>query len=122
MLDGDALWNLLPGTYEERDRLRDCILALRPDPRIERLVEVIRLTVEYVGTDMLPAIPGWSWNDALIKPARISEGIELSYGGPYKMEAKLAAIEALCVEMAQDGLPVMRHYTRRLRAIIKGGS
>lgn len=32
-----------------------------------QLCEAIRLTVEYVGTDMLPPIDGWSWYDALKK-------------------------------------------------------
>lgn len=31
------------------------------------LTEAIRLTVEYVGNDMLPPIEGWSWFDALTR-------------------------------------------------------
>lgn len=34
---------------------------------IKELCDAIRLTVEYVGLDMLPPIPGWSWYDALVK-------------------------------------------------------
>lgn len=32
---------------------------------IDELADAIRLTVEYVGNDTLPAIEGWSWYDAL---------------------------------------------------------
>ena len=34
---------------------------------IDELCEAIRLTVEYLGLDILPAQPGWSWYDALAK-------------------------------------------------------
>ena len=37
--------------------------------QIEELTEAIRFTVEYVGLDMLPPLPGWSWYDALLKYA-----------------------------------------------------
>jgi hypothetical protein len=33
----------------------------------EELADAIRLTVEYIGTDFLPARAGWSWFDALSK-------------------------------------------------------
>lgn len=36
---------------------------------IDELTEAIRFTVEYVGTDLLQAYPGWSWYDALKKYA-----------------------------------------------------
>jgi hypothetical protein len=36
---------------------------------IRELTEAIRFTVEYIGTDALPPIPGWSWYDALEKYA-----------------------------------------------------
>lgn len=36
---------------------------------VDDLVEAIRLTVEYVGNDTLPAVEGWSWYDALVKHA-----------------------------------------------------
>jgi hypothetical protein len=36
---------------------------------VRELTEAIRLTVEYAGNDLLPAIPGWSWYDALVKYA-----------------------------------------------------
>lgn len=36
---------------------------------IEELTEAIRFTVEYVGTETLPPIVGWSWFDALSKYA-----------------------------------------------------
>jgi hypothetical protein len=35
---------------------------------VEELTEALRLTREYVG-DVLPAIVGWSWYDALVKYA-----------------------------------------------------
>jgi len=38
-------------------------------PEIRELTEAIRLTVEYVGNDTLPALEGWSWFDALRKYA-----------------------------------------------------
>lgn len=34
---------------------------------VRELCEAIRLTVEYVGTDVLPPLEGWSWFDALAK-------------------------------------------------------
>lgn len=37
------------------------------DAAIRELTEAIRLTVEYVGNDTLPALEGWSWFDALRK-------------------------------------------------------
>jgi endogenous inhibitor of DNA gyrase (YacG/DUF329 family) len=36
---------------------------------VEELTEAIRLTREYVGPDILPAVFGWSWYDALVKYA-----------------------------------------------------
>jgi hypothetical protein len=39
------------------------------DAAIEELTEAIRLTVEYVGTETLPPVEGWSWYDALVKYA-----------------------------------------------------
>ena len=50
----------------------DIALASRatvPDAANRELTEAIRLTVEYVGNDMLPAIEGWEWYDALVKYA-----------------------------------------------------
>lgn len=41
---------------------------LAPAPTdVDILVEAIRLTVEYVGNDVLPAVEGWLWFDALMK-------------------------------------------------------
>lgn len=40
------------------------ILTVEYDPAHD-LAEALRLTVEYVGNDMLPAREGWSWYDAL---------------------------------------------------------
>lgn len=39
------------------------------EDQIRELTEAIRLTVEYVGVDILPPIEGWSWYDALSKYA-----------------------------------------------------
>lgn len=39
---------------------------LREDA-IKELCEAIRLTVEYVGINVLPPLPGWSWYEALVK-------------------------------------------------------
>lgn len=36
---------------------------------VDELTEAIRLTVEYVGNDLLPPIEGWSWFDALTRYA-----------------------------------------------------
>jgi hypothetical protein len=33
---------------------------------IQQLCEALRLTREYVGEDVLPALPGWAWYDALV--------------------------------------------------------
>lgn len=43
--------------------------AAVPDAATDELTEAIRLTVEYTGNDILPAIEGWSWFDALVKYA-----------------------------------------------------
>lgn len=39
------------------------------DLAIEELTEALRFTAEYLGPDILPAIDGWSWYDALVKHA-----------------------------------------------------
>jgi len=77
----------LPTDPAERRRLAEAILGeriltdpygtdftLRPDVEVapvivQDLVEAIRLTVEYVGNETLPAKRGWSWFDALVKHA-----------------------------------------------------
>lgn len=33
---------------------------------LEQAKEALRLTREYVGEDMLPALDGWSWYDATV--------------------------------------------------------
>lgn len=35
------------------------------DDLVIKLAEALRLTQEYVGDEVLPALPGWSWYDAL---------------------------------------------------------
>ena len=46
----------------------ELVLATRHEA-VNELTEAIRLTVEYVGTDSLPPLPGWSYYDALKKYA-----------------------------------------------------
>lgn len=36
-----------------------------PQAAVRDLAHALRLTREYVGPDVLPALPGWSWYDAL---------------------------------------------------------
>ncbi len=36
---------------------------------INELAQALKLTQEYVGDDLLPRLPGWSWFDALTKHA-----------------------------------------------------
>lgn len=45
---------------------------------IRELVEAIRLSVEYVGTDVLKPLPGWTWYDTLSKydPALAAHFVE----------------------------------------------
>lgn len=51
------------------------------------LAEAIRLTVEYVGNDMLPAQEGWSWFDALNRynPEMVRQFVEnpIHFPTPY---------------------------------------
>lgn len=56
------------------DRLVSATIRLQDDLDASRrqsgeLVTAIRLTAEYLGREFLPAIPGWSWYDALLKHA-----------------------------------------------------
>lgn len=51
------------GATAEIAQLQQQVRELR-DQRDEA-VQALRLTHEYVGTDMLPAVEGWSWYDAL---------------------------------------------------------
>lgn len=48
----------------ERDALRT---------HAEMLTQAIRWTQEYVGDELLPPLSGWSWFDALIKQAELTE-------------------------------------------------
>lgn len=52
---------------------------------VEELTEAIRFTVEYIGTEYLPPIEGWSWYEALKKyaPAKL-EAFKDSYRGGKK--------------------------------------
>ena len=56
------------------------------------LADAIRLTVEYLGLDILPAQPGWSWYDALTKhnPALLRQIVNSMPGridvGPHEFQ------------------------------------
>lgn len=70
----------------------------------QQLAEALRLTVEYVGTATLPALPGWSWYDALTAhyPAMAEELSKPQYRGqPAGQESTRATTEA-----ELDGLPL----------------
>lgn len=45
------------------------LCTVDPSGAVAELVEAIRLTVEYLGTETLPPVEGWSWYDALRKYA-----------------------------------------------------
>lgn len=45
-----------------------------------KLAEALRLTQEYVGPDLLPPVPGWSWFDALQDYAAQYDGPEAGTG------------------------------------------
>ena len=51
----------------------DAVLAVLPAPAdraaVAELAQAIRLTREYVGEELLPAVEGWSWYDALRRHA-----------------------------------------------------
>ncbi len=47
--------------------MKDLIEAL------EQCVEALRLTREYVGEEMLPALEGWSWYDATVNAQDVLE-------------------------------------------------
>ena len=51
--------------------------------RIGTLVEALRLTVEYVGTDMLCPEPGWDWFDALCDEPWFAEWLRELTFHPY---------------------------------------
>lgn len=55
-------YETVPVGMTEAERCRAAVLEL---------ADALRLTVEYVGTDTLPPLPGWSWFDALSKHAPI---------------------------------------------------
>jgi len=77
MRAGDGtMWRVLEaGPIELRadGRVKQVPCVLAPIPgadaqnAVTDLIEALRLTVEYVGTTMLPPIEGWSWYDALRK-------------------------------------------------------
>lgn len=77
--------------------------AADPAAAAQHLAEALRLTVEYVGTATLPALPGWSWYDALAEhyPSMAEELSKPQYRGmPFHRFPKPATTEA-----ELDGLP-----------------
>lgn len=89
--------------------------AAVPDAATRELTEAIRLTVEYTGNDMLPAIEGWDWYDALVKYApEVAQAFvdkPIHFPKPTDTEAErdaaLAAIERVraLVEAWRYGMP-----------------
>ena len=65
------LQNKRESLNDQRREFRNLLAKARAerDAANRELTEAIRLTVEYVGYDMLPAIEGWDWYDALVKYA-----------------------------------------------------
>jgi len=55
-----AIMNAAPDLLDELDQLREAR---------DELTTAILHTVEYIGTEMLPPIEGWSWYDAMVKHA-----------------------------------------------------
>lgn len=79
----------------------------------EELANAIRLTVEYVGNDWLPAIEGWSWYDALVKydPAMARPFVENPLHFP------TTAVDVVTDPVLFDG----RHEPRTLSEVIGQG-
>lgn len=61
----------IPGEPSRSEGVVDTAIRLLNEQRdaIHHLTEAIRFTVEYVGLDLLPPLPGWSWYDALVEHA-----------------------------------------------------
>ena len=51
------------------------------ETQVEELREAIRLTREYVGPDVLPAVAGWSWYDAMLATGGWDERDPSNYDG-----------------------------------------
>lgn len=50
----------------DEERSKDQQLS-KAKSAVDDLADALRLTVEYIGNDMLPAKAGWSWFDALLR-------------------------------------------------------
>lgn len=74
---------------------------------IVELCEAIRLTVEYVGTSMLPPIEGWSWFDALKKYA--PEDAEKFKRGYSKVNSEKSTYDSV-TELYNNGIRNMQAY------------
>ncbi len=80
------------------------------DVAIRELTEAIRFTVEYTGNDMLPAIEGWDWYDALVKyaPEVAQAFVDKPIHFPKPTDAALAVLER--IREAVSGHPECDRY------------
>ena len=84
----------IPSTLAEMHPMAAYNLGWQEARTAERdLVEAIRLTVEYVGTETLPPLPGWSWYDALVKA-------DPALAEKFANEAEVRGMESAESEMA----------------------
>ena len=88
--------------YTKEETLYRLSRAAVPDAANRELTEAIRLTVEYVGNDMLPAIEGWDWYDALVKYApEVAQAFvdkPIHFPKSTERDAALAALERVRAE------------------------
>ena len=76
----------------------DC--RLDAEVRIDELEEALRLTQEYVGDEMLPRLPGWSWYDALHGD---SSAVRKAVGMLVKMPTRQVNIRGGVDALSSDG-------------------
>lgn len=93
-----------------RHLARVALTAAVPDAANRELTEAIRFTVEYVGNDMLPAIEGWDWYDALVKyaPEVAQAFVDKPIHFPKPTDAALAVLER--IRVAVSGHPECDRY------------
>lgn len=73
--DDGVMWN----PWNEVVQCHRCghVVEVNWAEEAHRLAKAIRLTQEYVGDQILPSIPGWSWFDSLERYYRLS-GLRLT--------------------------------------------
>lgn len=83
---------------------------------VTELCEAIRLTVEYVGTDILPPLRGWSWFDALSKhdPATAQRFVEW-----HAQHARCASCKHASHVGGECGAPITETYRDDIGFIAK---